>query len=91
MSTEQIYQANDIGELVKAFKNSLNKAPSITTGTGLNFLPLEEEARNTYSVFHPVLDMLPRVTPEELGHEVGGLVATWKQIINPGGNPAVSD
>jgi len=86
MGNEAIFSTNDIGELVKAFKNSLNKAPSISTGSGLNFLPLEEEARNTYPVFHPVLDMLPRVTPEELGHEVGGLVATWKQIVNPGGN-----
>lgn len=84
--TNAIFSTNDIGELVKAFKNTLNKAPSISTGTGLNFLPLEEEARNTYPVFHPVLDMLPRVTPEELGHEVGGLVATWKQIVSPGGN-----
>jgi len=81
-----IFSASDIGELVKAFQNSLAKAPSITTGTGLNFLPLEEEARNTYQVFHPILDMLARVTPEELGHEVGGLQATWKQILTPGGN-----
>jgi len=86
MNTEAIFQASDINELVKAFKNSLAKAPSITTGSGLNFLPLEEEARNTYSVFHPVLDMIPRVTPEELGKEVGGLVCTWKQIVSPGGN-----
>jgi len=73
---------------VKSFVPALQKGPtpSVTTGTGLNFLPLEEEARNTYAVFHPVLDMIPRVTPEELGHEVGGLVATWKQILQPGGN-----
>jgi len=30
--------------------------------------------------------MIPRVTPEELGLEVGGLTATWKQILTPGGN-----
>jgi hypothetical protein len=86
--SEAIFQTGDIGELVKSFRNALAKGPtpSITTGTGLNFLPLEEEARNTYPVFHPVLDMIPRVTPEELGHEVGGLVATWKQIVSPGGN-----
>jgi len=86
MDGATIFSTSEIGELVKAFKNTLAKAPSISTATGLSFLPLEEEARNTYPVFHPVLDLLPRVTPEELGHEVGGLCATWKQIINPGGN-----
>jgi len=84
--TGNIFSASEIGELVKAFQNTLAKAPSITTASGLNFLPLEEEARNTYPVFHPILDMIPRVTPEELGHEVGGLQATWKQILTPGGN-----
>jgi len=86
MENGSLFNASEIGDLVKAFSNSLAKAPSVTTANGLNFLPLEEEARNTYPVFHPVLDMIPRVTPEELGHEVGGLTATWKQILTPGGN-----
>jgi len=77
---------SEIAELVKQYGSAFTKAPSITTGTGLNFLPLEEEARNTYSVFHPVLGMIPRVTPEELGHEIGGLFAQWKQITAPGTN-----
>ncbi len=81
-----IFSNTEINELIKGF-SGLNKAtPSLTTGGGLNFLPLEEEARNTYPVFHPVLDAIPRVTPEELGHEVGGLQVTWKQVLNPGTN-----
>jgi len=84
MDTNAIFSTSEIGELVKGFQNALAKAPSVSTSTGLNFLPLEEEARNTYPVFHPVLDMIPRVTPTELGHEVGGLTATWKQILTPG-------
>lgn len=83
---EAIFSQSEIADLVKQYGGSFSKAPSITTGTGLNFLPLEEEARNTYSVFHPVLDMIPRVGPTELGHEVGGLVCTWKQITTPGQN-----
>ena len=77
---------SEIAELVKQYGSAFTKAPSITTATGLNFLPLEEEARNTYPVFHPVLDMIPRVTPEELGREIGGLFAQWKQITQPGTN-----
>src|SRR5208282_1046722 len=77
---------SEISKLVAQYGSALAKAPSIQTSTGLNFLPLEEEARNTYPVFHPVLDLIPRVTPLELGKEVGGLVCTWKQIVNPGTN-----
>ena len=85
---DQLLGQSDIAALVKEYASTFAKGPnaSITTASGLNFLPLEEEARNTYSVFHPVLDMISRITPEELGREVGGLVATWKQIISPGGN-----
>ncbi len=80
------FTSNEIAELVKEVQGSLNKANSISTSTGINFLPLEEEARNTYPVFHKLLDMIPRVTPLELGHEVGGLQATWDQIVSPGTN-----
>ena len=78
-----IFSQSEIAELVKSYGSALSKAPSVTTSTGLNFLPLEEEARNTYPVFHPVLDMIPRVTPEELGHEVGGLSRPVEASRNP--------
>lgn len=83
---EALYANSEIAELVKQYGSAFTKAPSITTSTGLNFLPLEEEARNTYQVFHPVLDMIPRVTSMELGREIGGLFAQWKQITQPGQN-----
>jgi hypothetical protein len=82
----ELFSQSEISELVKQYGSAFSKAPSVTTATGLNFLPLEEEARNTYSVFHPVLDMIPRVTPQELGREVGGIQVTWKQITTPGTN-----
>ena len=82
----ELFSQSEISELVKQYGSAFTKAPSITTTTGLNFLPLEEEARNTYPVFHPVLDMIPRVTPEELGREVGGITVTWKQLTTPGTN-----
>lgn len=82
----ELFNQSEIAELVKQYGSAFTKAPSITTTTGLNFLPLEEEARNTYPVFHPILDMIPRVTPEELGREVGGITVTWKQITQPGTN-----
>lgn len=93
MENSSIFNSSEIGALAKAFMNSLAKAPSISTSTGLNFLPLEEEARNTYPVFHPILDMIPRVTPEELGKEIGGLTATWKQLTSVGTNvlPSVAE
>ena len=62
---DQLLGQSDIAALVKEYASTFAKGPnaSITTASGLNFLPLEEEARNTYPVFHPVLDMITRVTP----------------------------
>ena len=89
-----LFAQSEINDLVKEFSDSLAKnVNSISTGTGLNFLPLEEEAKNSYSVFHKVLDMLPRTSPTELGHEVGGLQTTWDQVLAPGTNvlPSIAE
>jgi len=88
------FENTEIAGLIAEIQNlSKANANSITTGSGLNFLPLEAEARNTYSVFHRVLDLIPRVTPTELGHEIGGLQTTWDQIITPGTNvlPSIAE
>ncbi len=90
-----MFEQSEIQELVREFSESLSKANanSISTGTGLNFLQLEETAKNTYAVFHPLLDMIPRVSPTELGQEVGGLQTTWDQVLTPGTNvlPSIAE
>lgn len=78
--------------LIKGLRKDVTTA-GIATGTGLNFFYLEQQAKNIYPVFYPILASTPRVNPMFNGMKVGGLATNWKAIvgIDAGGYPAVSE
>jgi hypothetical protein len=65
----------------------------LSTSSGLNFYYLEEQAKNIYPVFYPLLASVPRVSPMFRGQKVGGTAVNWKAIvgIDQGGYPAISE
>lgn len=63
--------------------NSLEKAATITTSTGLVAYDLEAPSKNLYPVLTPIYNRIPRVTKSS----GAGIAANWKTVtaIAPGG------
>lgn len=66
-------------DLVKTLRKDATTT-GITTGTGLNFYYLEEQAKAIYPVFYPLLNSIPRVNAALFGNTVGGTGVNWKAI-----------
>lgn len=79
-------------ELIKALRKDATTT-GLTTGTGLNFYYLEEQAKAIYPVFYPLLASIPRVVPNYNGVRVGGTGVNWKAItaIDPNGYPGITE
>lgn len=79
-------------DLIKSLKKDATTA-GIATSTGLNYYNLEQQAKNIYPVFYPLLASIPRKNPTWGGQKVGGLGVNWKAItqIDTGGYIAVSE
>lgn len=71
--------AQQMMDLVKALRKDATTT-GITTGTGLNFYYLEEQAKAIYPVFYPLLASIPRVNAALFGQQVGGTAVNWKAI-----------
>ncbi len=81
---------------IRALIASLRKdvtSSTISTTSGLNYYFLEEQAKNIYPVFYPLLASIPRTAPMQRGVKVGGPAINYKGIvaIDPGGYPGLSE
>src|SRR5579872_3142411 len=87
-----MFSREEIVALVKGLQKDATTA-GISSATGLNFYYLEQQAKNIYPVFYPLLASTPRVNPMFNGMKVGGTGVNWKAItgIDIGGYPAVSE
>jgi hypothetical protein len=71
--------AQQMMDLVKTLRKDAT-TQGITTGTGLNFYYLEEQAKAIYPVFYPLLASISRVNAALFGNQVGGTGVNWKAI-----------
>ncbi len=79
-------------ELVKTLRKDAT-TQGISTGTGLNYYYLEQQAKLIYPVFYPLLASIPRGPAMYNGSVVGGPGVNWKAItaIDAGGYPGISE
>lgn len=82
----------EILALIKSLRKDATTS-GISEATGLTFYYLEQQAKNIYPVFYPLLASTPRVNPMFNGMRVGGTAVNWKAItaIDTGGYPALSE
>src|SRR5579872_504973 len=87
-----MFSREEIVALVKGLQKDATTA-GISSATGLNFYYLEQQAKNIYPVFYPLLASTPRVNPMFNGMRVGGTGVNWKSIvgIDQGGYPGISE
>jgi hypothetical protein len=82
----------EIMALIKSLRKDAT-TQGISEATGLTFYYLEQQAKNIYPVFYPLLASTARVNPMFNGMKVGGNAVNWKAItaIDTGGYPALSE
>src|ERR1700733_9532473 len=82
----------EILALIKSLRKDATTS-GISEATGLTFYYLEQQAKNIYPVFYPLLASTQRVNPMFNGMRVGGTAVNWKAItaIDTGGYPALSE